>query len=347
MRRILTMILLLAYFVIPVSAMDFSPPEAPDRVSELIETPADSFGQGLWNVIRSALLQGDSAMGEAMSCCLRAMGAVLIAALLRQISGGISGKTIDLGCTAAVAAVLLEPSAAMIRLGMDTGTELREYGRLLLPVMTGAMAAQGGVTSSAALYAGTVLFDGALSGLMTRLMEPMLRLYLALAIGVSVFREPILEKIRDFLPWTMGWVLKGALYLFSAYMTITGVVSGHADAMALRATKAAISTAVPVIGGVLSDASEAVLVSAGTLGSSAGIYGILTVLALFSGPFLRIGAQYLVLKAVSTLCAALDDGGASSLLSDYSGAMGLILGMIGIQTVFLLISTMCLMKGVG
>lgn len=346
MRRFLLILAVAFSLSIPVSALDIQAPEAPDTVAEVVEE-ADSFGAGLWNVVKSALASLDTSLREAMGVCLGAAAAVLMCTLLREVSAGISTRAMELACTVAVGGLMVSPASSLIRLGLDTATELSEYGKLLLPVMTGAMAAQGGVTSSAALYAGTALFDSALSSLLSKLMTPMLWLFLALAIGSSALKEELLGKMKDFMSWLMGWVLKIVLYLFSGYMAVTGVVSGSADAAAVRAAKTAISTAVPVVGGILSDASETVLVTAGTLGSAAGVYGILTVLALFAGPAVRIGVQYLMLKAVAVFCSAFEGGSAASLIGDFASALGLVLAMVSTQTVLLMISTMCLMKGVG
>ena len=347
MRQIILVILVLSFFSLPANAMDFTAPDAPEEIADVVEQQADSFGAGLWNVIRFGIGHFDASLADAMGVCLSAAAAAMVCALLREAGTSMSAKAVDLACAVAVAGILLEPSASLIRLGTDTARELSEYGKLLIPVMTGAMAAQGGVTASASLYAGTMVFDSLLSQILARLMVPLLWIFLAVSVGNSALNEPLLGKMRDFIGWCAGWVLKIVLYLFTGYMTVTGVVSGSADAAAVRATKAAISTAVPVVGGILSDASEAVLVTAGTLGSAAGVYGMLTVLALFIGPFVRLGVQYLLLKGTGALCAAFDGGGAAWLVNDFGTAMGLVLGIAGTQTVLLMISCLCLMKGVG
>ena len=130
-------------------------------------------------------------------------------------------------------------------------------------------------------------------------------------------------------------------------MTITGVVSGATDATTLKATKLTISGAVPVVGGILSDASEAVIVSAGVLKSAAGIYGLIAILAIWIGPFMRIGIHYIMLKFTASICDILGSCKTTELLKDFSSAMGLLLAMVGTQCLLLLISTVCFMKGVG
>ena len=141
--------------------------------------------------------------------------------------------------------------------------------------------------------------------------------------------------------------MKILLYAFTGYMTLTGVISGTVDASAAKAAKIAISSAVPVIGGLLSDASEAVLVSAGVLRNTAGVYGMLTVLALLCRPFIQIGAQYLLLKGTDAICAGIQRKENSRIVGDFSTAMGMILAVVSTQSVLLLISTICFMKGAG
>ena len=347
MKKILIAGVLILLMTTSVSALEIQAPEAPERVSDLVSETADSFGQGLWNVIKAAIAQIDGPLKEAMSSCLGAACAVLLCGVLREASLRVSGNAINLACCCAISCILLNPSDTLIRMGLETAQELREYGNLLLPVMTGAMAARGGVTTSAAIYSATALVNSLLSSFLTRLMKPMIYLFLALCIANCVLKDDMLGKMGAFIRWAMTWVLKMTLYLFTGYISITGAVSGSADAAAVRAAKLAISGTVPVVGGILSDASELVLVSAGTLGSAAGVYGMITVLALFSGPFVRIGIQYLLLRGVSAFCGAFDHDGASGLLADFASAMGMVLAMVSTQTMLLLISTMCFMKGVG
>ena len=144
----------------------------------------------------------------------------------------------------------------------------------------------------------------------------------------------------------MTWSLKLVLYVFTGYMGITKVVSGTADAAAVKAAKLTISGMVPVVGGLLSDASETILVSAGVMRSAAGVYGLLAILAICLGPFLRIGVQYLMLKLTAAACAVFGTKETAGLIQDFSAGMGMLLAMTGTMCLLLLISTVCFLKGV-
>ena len=344
MKKLILMLTLILTLAPNAYALEITAPEVPKSGKEWMPENTESFGEGLWELLQSVILQIRPDLAEAAQVSLSVTAAVMIVSLLKTFSGSI--KTVaDLAGTIAIATVLLLNTNSMIQLGAETVQEMSSYGKLLYPVMTAAMAAQGGVTASAALYTGTAIFDTVLTSLISNLLVPVVYLYLALATANSAVGEDALKKIRDLIKNAASWCLKTILTVFTTYMSITGVVSGTTDAAALKATKVTISSMVPVVGGILSDASEAVLVSAGVMKSAAGIYGIFAVLALFLEPFLRIGLHYLMLKATAAICGIFGTKEMTGLIEDFSGAMGLLLAMTGATCLLLLISTVCFMKG--
>ena len=327
--------------------MDFEAPAPPQSAAELLPEEADNFGNGLWNVVRETVKLVDPSLTEAAGCCLRVFGGVLLTAMVGQFAPGISKNALELAGVAAVAVLLLEPSAALIELGLNTVTELRDYGKLLLGVMASVLAARGGVTASTVLYVGTAFFDTLLGAAVTAVFLPMLWMYLALSIAHAAVGEAVLDKLRQFLRWLMEWALKLTLYIFTGYMAISGVVSGTADAAAGKAVRIAISAGVPVVGGILSDAADAVLLGAATLGSGAGIWGILTVIAIFCAPAIKIGCQYLLLKVTAAVGGSLGGLRCGALAGDFAAMLGLMMALVSTQTVLLLISTVCFLRGVS
>ena len=346
-RRVLIFVIWVILLSLPVRAMDFSAPQAPDRAEAYLPKEADSFGEGLWNVVKSVLGVLEPSMTEAARCCVRIFGAMLLTAAGGLFLGTGSSRVPELAGTAAVSALLLEPSGAMLELGLETVRDLQEYGRLLLPVLSSALAASGGVTAAAGLYVGTAVFNTVLSAAVPALLLPLLKLLLVLSIAHGAVGEPLLARLGALIRWCAEWVMKLGLYLFTGYMTITGVVSGAADAMAGKAARIAISGAVPVVGGILSDAADAVLLSASTLGSGAGVWGILTVLAVFLAPGLRIGCQYLLLRLTAAAGETLGAGRCAGVVSDFAGILGLLLALCCTQAVLLLITSVCFLRGMG
>jgi stage III sporulation protein AE len=306
---------------------------------------AESFGEGLIQIIQNIIPLIRPDLHEASKVCIGLVGAVLLTSLIQGTSNQFKITT-DIVAAAGISSAMLLNVKSLIHLAGSTITDMTEYGKLLLPVLTTALAAQGGISGSGALYAATAMFDALLCGLISGILVPMIYLHLALCIGYAAIGEDLLKRLRDFFKWLISWSLKTTMYIFTGYITITGVVCGTTDQAALKAAKLTISGAVPVVGGILSDASEAVLVSAGVVKNAVGVYGLIAVTAIAAGPFLRIGIQYLLLKLTAAVCAVFGSKNSSELVNDFSTAMGFGLAMTGAVCLILLISVVCFMKGV-
>ena len=344
MRKLVIFVVLTLMLTAPVYAEEYTAPTPPPEVTMPSQTT--DLGSGIWEIFSSALETLRPELARGAGVCLGVIAIVLLASL----TGGLPGKSetvIRLVCTLALGTVLLKQTGSMIRLGTETVGELSEYGKLLIPVLTAALAGQGGVTSSTALYAGTAVFDAVLSTLVGKVLVPVVYLFLAVAIANSATGKSLLKNLRDLLKWLCTWGLKTVLYIFTGYMGITGVISGTTDAAAVKAAKLTISGVVPVVGGILSDASETVILSAGVMKNAVGVYGLLAVAAMWITPFLTIGVQYLMLKLTAAICGVFGVKPASELIGDFSAAMGLVLGMTGAVCFFLLVSIVCFMKGMG
>ncbi len=340
--------LLVCVFLLPVktAALEIEAPPVPRAAAQWMPDQQDSFSEGISELVEKVVSCLRPDLGEAARAGAGVIGAVLLVGILTTLSGPVS-KTAEVAGVVAIAAILLRSANSLIQLASGTVVETGEYGKLLLPVMATALAAQGGIGTSAGLYAITAMFTAVLQSIISSLLVPGIYLYLAIATGSAATGELLLKRLGDLVKGVLSWSLKTLLMIFTTYLSLTHVISGTTDGAALKAAKVTISTVVPVVGGVLSDASEAVLVSAGVMKNAAGIYGILAVLALCLHPFARIGLHYLVLKLTAAVCSVFGSSRIMGILDSFCTALGLLLGMTGAGCVMMLISTVCFMKGVG
>ena len=347
MRKIILLLLILSFISpVAVKAAEYTAPDAPESAQKYMPEENTSFSDGLWYIIRSAINDLQPSIAESSAICAAVIAATLFVSIMHTFDGPAK-VTVSIVSAITIAALLMQTSSSMITLASDTVRNLSEYGKLLLPVMTGALAAQGGVTTSAALYAGTLLFNTLLTSLISGLLIPMVYFYIALSVANNTMPDSVLKGLSKFLKWLITWILKIVLYTFIGYIGITGVVSGSADAMAIKATKIAISGAVPVVGSIISDASETILVSAGLMKNAAGITGMLAIIAVWIGPFLKIGIQYTLLKLTGAICGIFGSKQSVSMIKDFSVALGFMLAMTGSVSLLHIVSTVCFMKGLS
>lgn len=346
MKRVLVALLLVIAMAIPVDASELMAPDICASGRKLMPQSTDSFEDGLLELLQNSKKLILPALQDACRLC----GLIIFSGLLFSIWPLISPRVEKMTAVAGAVSIgtaMFQQTNSMLTIANNTVRDILDYGKLLCQVMTTALAAQGGVTESSALYVGTVLFITILNFLISEVIIPMIFIYLACSVAFGALGEGFLKKAADMIKGACSWILKSLLLLFTTYMTITGTVSGTTDLAAMKATKVMVSSAVPIVGGILSDSSEAVLVSMGVIKNTAGIYGILAVLSVLLDPFIKIGMQYLVLKVTALLCSVFGDKKIAILTESFSVTMSLLLAVIASGCVLVLISTVCFLKGAG
>ena len=180
-----------------------------------------------------------------------------------------------------------------------------------------------------------------------RLLVPLVYAYVAACTACAAVGNPGLKKVAGVLKWVVTRSLTTLLVVFVTYLTVSGAIAGTTDAAALKAAKMAISTAVPVVGGIISNAAETILVGAGLLKNTVGVFGMLAVLGICVVPFLKLGAHYLTYKFTGALAAMLADSRLAELIDGISTAFALMLGMTGASALLLLVSIVSGLAGGG
>lgn len=330
----------------PVCAAELEAPTVPESGAKYMPQDADSFAEGLWSILKLGISELTPDFASACRVCFSVACAGIMLSMFQAFSG-TTKRAVSLVTTLMFGVLLLHTGNALISLAADSIQEISEYGKLLLPVMATSLAAQGGTATSAALYAATALFGSLLNSLIASVLIPVVYIYLALTLASSAFSNEMLGKLKELVMKLCSWVLKTLLSVFTGFLAITGAVSGTTDAAATKLTRAAISGMVPVVGGILSEATESVLVGAGMVKNTIGVYGLLASAAICIGPFLKIGIQYLLLKLTGAFCELFAGKQISGLVMNFSSALGLLLGMTGACTLLIIISIICFMKGVG
>jgi stage III sporulation protein AE len=304
---------------------------------------AESFGEGLLMILKDLLPLIRPDIHEASAVCVSIICAVMLCSVLRAVSAD-SEKIADTVTVVCISATVLYSMDSMIRLAEDTVIQMSGYCKMLIPVMTTALAAQGAPGTSAALCAGTLAADTVMIGAVSGILLPCVYIFLAFSVAAAVTGEEIVKKCRDLIRNVITFFLKTSLSVFVAYMGVTVVISGTTDAAALKVTKATISMFVPVVGGILSDAAGSVLIGVKLAKNAAGIYGVFALLTIFLEPFLLIGCHYLMLKLTASFCSVFGSKPVTEMVSDISSGMGLLLGMTGAVCLLLLIGVICYLR---
>ena len=260
---------------------------------------------------------------------------------------GQSPDYVTLGGVLAVAGVCVSDVRSFFVLGAETLHTLSDFSKVLLPTMAAAAAASGAVSASAAKYAATALYSDLLITAADRLILPLLYVFLVIVIVNAALSDGRLQAMADMIQWIVSGLMKLLVLAFTAYLTISGAIAGASDTVAAKLTKTALSTALPVVGGIVSDAAASVVAGAGIVRGAVGVFGAAAVLCVCLTPFLRLTVQYLVFKGAGGLSLMLGNRRLSGLISGLGTAFGMVFALTGCGALMLFISIVSSIRAVG
>ena len=328
------------------AAQEVALPEELERevpqASQLMNGSAqDLFGlwEGAETLLRRALSDGRQYILSGVRSLASILVGIVLLGVVESVAGdGIASRRSELIGALFITAISAGDINALIGLGRDTIGNIDALSKVLIPALAAATAASGGVTGATVRQISTVFFSDVLLTIIDRLLIPMLYLFIACAAATAVLDSGVLEGFAAMIKKIVGWVLGVLLSLFTAYLSISGAVAGAVDAQTVRVAKAAVGAAVPVVGGILSDAADVLVAGAGVMRSMIGAFGALAIIALCTLPFLRLGGQYLLYQAGVFVAQAAGPKKLAGMLKMLADAFALMLAMTGASALLLIIS---------
>lgn len=314
------------------------------------ELTGESFLPGVRSILEGGRDRWPGILRQGATRGLLLLGVGLLCGLADTGSRDFGAGGLDpagLAGTAAVTVIATADLNALLGLGSHALEEMDAFSKLLLPAVTAACAAAGMPAAAAARQGATLLFLGLLLTLAERLILPLVYACVAAQAAGAALGNEGLKRLGTLFKGAATGMITFLVSGFVLYLTITGAVAGSTDVMTQKAAKTAISGMIPVVGGILSDAAEAVVAGAGILRGTVGVVGLLAVLAICMLPFLRLGVQYLVYKLVAALSATVAPGPVAGLIDGIGSAFALVLGMVGGGGMILYVALITSIRAVG
>ena len=287
-------------------------------------------------------------LGENLHFCLSLAALALLCSIASALcSSKEINFFIELTACSSAAIILLGGVDSLVSETVNAMYRLSDYSKAALPVVFTAAAAAGAVSSATTKFAAVSFALDVLMSISQRLIIPSVYAFLALAVANSLFPNPLLATVQKFFKWTCGTLMTAMTMAFTAYINMVGAIGAAVDTAAVKTARSFISGVLPVVGGMISDASAMILSAAGVVKNCAGVYGLIAVASMCVGPFALLSVKMLMLKAVSACTESLQVTKLSALYSGLASAMGLLLGLLGSCGIMLFISLTAGMKAVN
>lgn len=261
--------------------------------------------------------------------------------------GGKASDYISIIACCSAAELVIGGVDSIVSQTVSALNQMSDFSKAAMPAVFTAATACGAVLSSSAKYAAVCLAIDVIMSVSQKLIIPLVYAYIALSVSNSLFDNSILRGIARLIKWTATTAMTFLTIAFCGYITITDIITGAGDAVAVKTAKTVISTTLPVIGGIVSDAASVVLSAAGVIKNSAGAFSLIAVCAICVGPFAVLSVKLLFLRAAAAAADIAQGVRLGTMLNNVSEAMGLLLGLMGCSAIMMFISFMAAIKVVA
>lgn len=209
----------------------------------------------------------------------------------------------------------------------------------LIPVLAGVITVTGNPTLAASFQ--SIAFTGAqiISGISNSFIVPTVGAVMALDITGAVMPSFKLGGITSLIKKAVTAVLTFVSTLFVSFLGIKGALANAADTVASKGIKLVISSAVPVVGGALSEAYSGIIGSLVLVKSTIGIFGIAAIALINLPSCIQLLFWVFALKFSAAIGELFNQQSISELLKALASSLTLLNVVLLFNAVLFIIST--------
>lgn len=337
-------VLLAAVFCLTVRAApadavrDAIPSEAEELLSG-VELEED-LGDGLWSLAENAM---DSlGEGELLVLIRHILAAAVICgavcALESAVQSPVLRRVAEAAGGAAVFLLASGGSESVFAAAERAVRDMTVFSEAYTTVYTAAAAAAGAPAAAAARKAVAVFATTAFSELSGRVIFPLCGAFALLRTVGLCMEAPLLSRAAGGLRSLLLNALRLSLSLYAAAITLSGAVGAAGDSLLKRGVKGGVAAAVPIVGGVLNEACEAIFAGAAVVRNSVGTAGILVLVATAVLPLLRLGLWYAGMRLAAAVTAIMCPNALAGVTETAAETLGMYFAVLAAMTAAQLIA---------
>lgn len=243
--------------------------------------------------------------------------------------GGKAPTWVELSCCMASVLLLSGSTGSVLQQAEESLAHLQDYATAAFPAFFTTLAACGAPGSAAARYAAVQFAVSLFMHLAKELLLPLIRGYLSVSICCAMFDNALIRGATRLTKWLAVTGMSLLCSVFCIYIGLTGLISASADAAAVKGAKTVIASALPVVGGILSDSAGTILAAAAIIKNSAGVFCLVSICVICASPFAVLGAKLLAFKAAAALASLGGSERYCGVLNSFGTVIAMLLGLVG------------------
>ncbi|BAF59351.1 MAG: stage III sporulation protein AE [Pelotomaculum sp.] len=274
----------------------------------------------------------------------------VICAVLQNLVSSFEKSTVGQLAYSITCLVLITIAIGSFSLAVNAGREAVDtmvtVMQALTPVLLTLLVAVGGV-ASAALFSPVILANLSVFGtLIKNVVLPLLFFVAVLGLTGSLSERFKLSGLAGLLKTAAMGLMGIYSTVFLGILAIQGVAGAVGDSVTFRTAKFGVDAFVPVVGGMLADALEAVVSTSLLVKNAIGIAGIAVLGTVALLPLLKIMTLAFIYKLAGALIQPIGEDQMAGCLNDLGNSLLLIFAAVATAGL-LFFFAIAIMVGVG
>lgn len=263
---------------------------------------------------------------------IRLIVLAIICAFLNNLSNAFESNAIGtlayMVCYLVIIAIAIQSFSIATAVGISVINDMVMFMQALLPLLLTLLMAMGGITSSALFQPVIIAAVSTISTLMKDIVMPIIFFSAILSIVNNLSSKIHVSKLASLLKQVCIVLLGFTLTVFIGIITIQGVAAATTDGVTIRTAKFAVDRFIPVVGGFISEAVDAIVGCSLLLKNAMGALGLFALVFIVLMPLLKIFSLIIIYKIAAAIIEPITDSQLVSCLNDMSGSLVLIFATV-------------------
>lgn len=289
-----------------------------------------------------------SEVGSTIKILISILVIIIIHSILKSVSESLENESISKLIYYVqyilIVTIIMGNFSEIIKLVQDTANNLVGFMNSLVPLLMALMMYTGSITTSSVIEPIILFIINFIGNMIETLIIPLVLVFTTLVIISKISDQVQVDKLANFLKSGIVWFLGIVLTIFVGIVSLEGTMSASVDGITAKATKAVVSSAVPVVGKILGDAVDTVLGSGVILKNAVGVIGVIIIIGICIMPIIKLAILTFCYKLLGAVTEVIADKKITSLLDQIGDVFKIFLGILSAISVMLIIGTALVLK---
>lgn len=291
-------------------------------------------------------------LGDEFIKTLKTIGSIfaiiIIHAILKSISDNLENngvsKLIYYAQYILIITIIMGNFSDIVKMVQDTTENLVAFMNMLVPILVTLMIYTGSIVTSSVIEPIILFMINFIGNMIKEIIIPLILVFTSLVILSKLSDRVQIDKLSKFLKSGVVLVLSIVLTIFVGVVSFEGTMSASVDGITAKTTKALVSSAIPVVGKILSDSVDTVLGCGIILKNAVGLVGVVVVIGICIIPIIKLVCVTLSYKLLASLTEPIADVKIIGLLDQIGDIFKIFLAILSAISFMIIIGTALVLK---